>query len=101
MRPKQHGPKQHNLGISSPTKFVNHFYLFENLPTNHKEYPVSNKTFGEGSSRIKKKKRSKRIFEKYENAHAIISSAKERDLEFWVTSNKIIPSTLPTLTKEE
>ena len=51
LRPKQHGL---NLGTSSPTKFVNRFSLFENLPTNHKEYPVSNKTFGEASSRIKK-----------------------------------------------
>ena len=28
------------------------------------------------------KKRSNRIFEKFENAHAITSSAKEKDLEF-------------------
>ena len=80
MRPKQYGL---NFGISSPTKFVNHFSLFENLATNHKEYPVSNKTFGEASSRLKK--RSNRIFEKFENAqfaNAITSSAKEKDIEF-------------------
>ena len=57
LRPKQYGL---NFGISSPTKFVNHFSLLENLATNHKEYPVSNKTFEEASSRIKK--RSNRIF---------------------------------------
>ena len=41
------------------------------------------KTFGEMSSRIKK--RSNRIFEKFENAqfaNAITSSAKEKDMEF-------------------
>ena len=42
------------LAFHRPLKFVNRFSLFENLATNHKEYPVSNKTFGEASSRIKK-----------------------------------------------
>ena len=77
LRPKQYGL---NFGISSPTKIVNHFSLFENFATNHKEYPVANKTFGESSSRMKK--RSNRIFLKFENAHAITLSAKEKDLEF-------------------
>ena len=77
LRPKQYGL---NFGISSPPKFVNHFSSFENLATNHKEYPVSNKTFGEAYSRIQK--RSNRIFEKFENDHAITSYTKEKDLEF-------------------
>ena len=116
--PQQVGPKQYcfqthliqlcrlgkiglNFDIASPTKFVNFFSFFEKLATILKEQPSDylKQFFWEASSCIKKTQQPN--FWEFGNSHTITSSSKEQDLKFSVTSNTIIPSTLPALTMDE